>query len=66
MNTALSFTQMLLKASGRYAIDVNEMNIDLMTVNAHKLYGPKGVGALYVREGTKLDLFSMVVDTSSA
>jgi cysteine desulfurase len=40
---------------GKIPIDVNEMNIDLMTVNAHKLYGPKGVGALYVREGTKLD-----------
>ncbi len=37
-------------------IDVNKMNIDLMTLNAHKIHGPKGVGALYVREGIKLTL----------
>ena len=31
------------------------MNIDLMTVNAHKMYGPQGVGALYIRKGVTLD-----------
>jgi cysteine desulfurase len=31
------------------------MNIDLMTVNAHKIYGPKGVGALFLKEGVKID-----------
>ncbi len=39
---------------GKVPIDVGEMNVDLMTVNAHKLYGPKGVGALYIRKGVKL------------
>lgn len=39
---------------GKIPINVREMNIDLMTVNAHKLYGPKGVGALFIREGVKL------------
>jgi len=40
---------------GKIPIDVDEMNVDLMTVNAHKLYGPKGVGALYIRKGVKLE-----------
>ena len=34
-------------------IDVKKMNLDLMTLNAHKIYGPKGVGALYIREELK-------------
>ncbi len=40
---------------GKIPIDVNKMNIDLLTANAHKVYGPKGVGALYIREGVEIE-----------
>jgi cysteine desulfurase len=44
-----------VQAVGSLKIDVNEMNIDLLSMSAHKLYGPKGVGALYIRQGTRID-----------
>jgi cysteine desulfurase len=43
-----------VQAAGKIPLDVASQQIDLVSLSAHKLHGPKGVGALYVREGVKL------------
>ena len=43
-----------VQTAGHIPSDVNELNVDMLSTSAHKLYGPKGVGALYLRKGTRI------------
>lgn len=50
----ITFHTDAVQGAGKVPIDVKKMNIDLLTVSGHKLYAPKGVGALYVKRGVRL------------
>lgn len=54
-NHKILFHTDAVQVIGNIPVDVKAQNIDLLSLSAHKFYGPKGVGALYIRKGTKID-----------
>lgn len=57
-NTPLYFHTDAVQTVGHIPVDVNNLDVDFLSISAHKLYGPKGVGALYIKEG--IDIIPLI------
>ncbi|MBI3003861.1 MAG: cysteine desulfurase [Ignavibacteriales bacterium] len=54
-SSAILFHSDTVQTVGKIPVDVNNTAIDVLSLSAHKMYGPKGIGAIYIRRGTKID-----------